>query len=252
MSRPNRLRDRLSGGGNATGLSCVLGDAQIAEEFTMAGYDYVYLDQQHGLIPAERLVPMLRALAQGAATPLVRVAGNDPTLIGQALDAGAEGVIVPMVEDADAAARAAAACRYFPDGTRSWGPIRATHGLGGDPATVNGQVMCLVMIETAAGVADVDAIVATPGVDGVYIGPADLSVSLGGAPTGIEAATDPALHDAVRAIREACARHGKVTAITGTPAKRHAEGFGMVTAGSDIGFIRASLAALAHTSGGPA
>jgi 4-hydroxy-2-oxoheptanedioate aldolase len=244
----NRLKAKIAAGEDATGLSCMIGDAQIAEEFAMAGYDYIYIDQQHGLVSHERLVQMLRSISRSETTPLVRVAGNDGALIAQALDAGAEGVIIPMVEDAEAAEKAARATRYFPDGQRSWGPIRAMHGLGADPVVVNAEVMCLVMIETAKGVENADAILSTPGIDGVYIGPADLAVSLGSPPRSVEQTTDQAPLDAIREIREACARNGKVVAITGVPETRHAEGFGMVTASSDINMIRSSLAALRSTN----
>ncbi|MEA9984187.1 HpcH/HpaI aldolase family protein [Subtercola sp. RTI3] len=238
----NHLLEVLAAGETAVGLSCMLGSAQIAEEFALAGFDYVYLDQQHGTTSADTLLEMLRAVARSETTPLVRVAKNDVALIGQALDAGAEGVIVPMIEDAAAAAGAAAACRYHPLGQRSWGPLRAVYGLGSDPATVNAQVICLVMIESAKGLANVDEILATPGVDGVYIGPADLAVSLGGLPVGVEQSGDQIQLAAIAAIQDACARAGKVAAITGNAARRSADGFRMVTVASDITMIRSALA----------
>lgn len=247
MTRRNQLKAKLASGQNAVGLSCMLGDPQIAEEFAMAGFDYIYIDQQHGLTPHGHLIEMLRSIAVSTTTPLVRVAANDSVHIGQALDAGAEGVIVPMVEDAESAAAAARSARYFPEGQRSWGPMRATYGLGTNPAAVNAEVLCLVMIETAKGVENVDRIVSTPGVDGVYIGPADLAVSLGSLPLGIEQTTDTAPLTAIRRIREACQQNGKHVAITGRPETRHAEGFDVVTAGSDIGMVRSSVEMLRKT-----
>lgn len=244
MRTRNQLKAKLISGENTVGLSCMIGNPQIVEEFAMTDIDYIYIDQQHGLISHERLVQMLQAMGPSTATPLVRVPGNDEILIGQALDAGAQGVIVPMIDDAQAAAKAARATRYFPQGSRSWGPIRALHGLGTDPAHVNNEVLCFVMIETAKGVENVDAIVSTPGVDGVYIGPADLSVSMGSPPLGIEHITDKAPLEAIRQIQASCQKHGKTAAITGHPENRHPEGFSMVTANSDIGLIRSSLAAL--------
>lgn len=237
----NRLKATLAGGGTALGLSCALGSAQVAEDFAMAGFDYIYIDQQHGLTSQDTLVGMLRAIARSMTTPLVRVLRNDAGLIGQALDAGAEGVIVPMVETAADAVIAASATRYAPIGTRSWGPLRATHGLGADPATVNGQVLCLVMIESATAVANLDEILAVPGIDGVYVGPADLSVSLGGAPVSMAEATDRALLDAVAAIQLACAAAGKIAAISGDPVALAAQGFTMITTGMDAAMMRAAL-----------
>ncbi|MGY3567713.1 HpcH/HpaI aldolase family protein [Sinomonas sp. RB5] len=242
--RHSRLRRILGEGGTAVGLSCALGSAQIAEEFALAGFDFVYIDQQHGLTPQHTLLEMLRAIARSDTTPLVRVARNDSALIGQALDAGAEGVIVPMVNTAAEASRAARACRYQPLGQRSWGPIRAAHGLGTDPEHVNREVLCFVMIETAEGLSNVDQIVDTPGVDGVYLGPADLAVSLGGAPLSFDQAVDPRHLEAIAAIRQACTSSGRIAGISGDPERLAAEGFRMITAGMDLSLIRTSLAGI--------
>jgi 4-hydroxy-2-oxoheptanedioate aldolase len=240
----NRLRELIRAGVPARGLSITLGDDQIAEEFAHSGVDYVYVDQQHGLVDAHRLVAVLRALAVTDVTPLVRVPAVESGIIGVALDAGAHGVIVPMVEDARQAELAVRCTRYHPMGRRSWGPIRATHGLGTDPTTVNSEVMCLVMIESAEGVEHADEILAVDGVDGAYLGPADLSVSLGFPPRSVEEATDAEPLEAIARVREACARHGKVAAVSGRFETRSVEGFGMVTIGSDIGLLRGGLNAL--------
>lgn len=241
-THPNHLRQLLAAGGVAHGLSCVLGDPQIAEEFGYAGFDYIYIDQQHGLTSPDVLVSMLRAIAGTTTTPLVRVACNDPALIGHALDAGAEGVIVPMVEDAEQAAAAVRACRYQPAGSRSWGPLRAAYGLGADPVAVNGEVLCLVMIESRRGLDHLEQIVATPGVDGVYIGPADLAVSLGGSPVSLRQLDEAdELLAVIRRIRDACSVAGRVAAISGDASAPTSTGFRMLTVGSDIAFIREGL-----------
>jgi 4-hydroxy-2-oxoheptanedioate aldolase len=239
------LRERLHAGDRLRGLSCALGEPQIAEEFAHAGVDYVYVDQQHGHTSQDRLLTMMRAITPTPTAALVRVAGNDHALIGAALDAGAEGVIVPGVEDAAAAERAVRACKYAPRGDRSWGPMRAVHGLGVDPRAVDAQTVCLVMIETAAGLEALDDILEVEDLDGVYIGPADLSVSLGGPPRSYAEATDPEVRAAIARIRKSCLEHGRVAAITGDPAALHAEGFAMVTAASDYSLIRSALARLA-------
>jgi 4-hydroxy-2-oxoheptanedioate aldolase len=140
---------------------------------------------------------------------------------------------------ADEARQAVAGCRYQPGGVRSWGPWRASFELGGDPAAVDAQVLCLVMIETIAGVAAVDEIVAVPGVDGVYIGPADLAVSMGLKPgLGFQ---DGPHRAAIDRIRLACTAAGKVCAVSGDPNALFAQGFRMVTAGGDVGFLQAGL-----------
>lgn len=180
---------------------------------------------------------MLRASARTGTTALVRVAANDPVLIGRALDAGAEGVIVPNVESAEDARRAVAAAHYPPLGVRSWGPTRSAYGLGPDPTTVNGQLLCLVMIETTDGVARAKEITAVAGVHGVYVGPGDLAVSLG--PDPVTGPRDERHRAAVAEICAACA----AAEITGDPVTEVGRGFRMVTAGSDVGFLKAGLTA---------
>jgi 4-hydroxy-2-oxoheptanedioate aldolase len=240
-AHPNRLRATLESGGRAVGLACHTGDPHVAETLAMAGFDYLYLDQQHSVGGLASPVDMLRATARTGTTALVRVAANDPVLIGRALDAGAEGIIVPNVESAEDARRAAAAAHYSPLGIRSWGPTRSAYGLGADPTTVNGQVLCLVMIETAEGVARAKEITVVPGVHGVYVGPGDLAVSL-----GLDPVTGPGEEPhrtAVADIVGACAAAGIAAGITGDPVTEAGRGFRMVTAGSDVGFLKAGLTA---------
>ena len=165
------------------GAWATIPDPFSAELLGRAGFDYVVLDCQHGLIGFEAMVPMLQALALTDVTRFVRVASNQAWEIMRALDAGAHGVIVPLVDSADDARRAVEACRYPPTGTRSWGPIRAALGRQYSTRLANEQVLCLVMIETVDGVANLREIVSVPGVDGVYIGPSDLALSHGRPPT---------------------------------------------------------------------
>src|SRR3546814_13529938 len=125
------------------------------------------------------MVPMLASISRTGATPVVRVPFNHTPWMGQALDAGAEIIIVPMVNNRDDAARAAAACRYAPEGVRSFGPVRSGMYLNqATPAEVNREVMCFVMIETVEAVETPADICAPPGVAGVYMGPADPSISM--------------------------------------------------------------------------
>lgn len=238
-THPNRLRALLERGETVIGLACHTGDPHVAETLALGGFDYLYLDQQHSVGALASPVEMLRATARTGTTPLVRVAANDPVLIGQALDAGAEGVIVPAVESADDAHRAVAATRYPPDGGRSWGPTRSAFGLGSDPTTVNGEVLCLVMIESAEGVARAETIAAVPGVHGVYIGPGDLAVSLGLSPTA--GPQEERHRAAVQDICAACEAAGISAGITGDPTTEAARGFRMITAGSDISFLKVGL-----------
>jgi 4-hydroxy-2-oxoheptanedioate aldolase len=238
---PN-LRQRLRDGDTLVGTACYLGSTIIAEMIGQLGLDFVYIDQQHGLTSYDTMLALLRAVDHTRTAPLVRVASNEPGLIGQALDAGADGVIVPMVNSAADAARAVAACRYGPSGTRSYGPLRATLTRGGDIRAADDRILCLVMVETAAGVERVQEIATTPGVDGIYIGQADLAVSLGLEP---ELRIQPGRHEqAVASILAACRTAGIAAGISGDPAAMRQAGFRIVTAGSDHGFVAAGLKAL--------
>lgn len=167
---------------------------------------------------------------------MTRVLANEAGVIGRVLDAGALGVIVPLVNDAEEAARAVAACQYPPGGVRSYGPVRAAEVVGSkDLEDLDGEVLCFVMVETREGLEQVEEIAATPGLDGIYIGPSDLAISLGLAPT-LEI-TEKAHVEAVWRIREACQRYGIVCGIhcgSGEWARKHAEtGFDMVTVTMD-------------------
>jgi 4-hydroxy-2-oxoheptanedioate aldolase len=156
-----------------------------AEVMARQGFDALCIDMQHGLTDMSDLWPMLQAVSQTDTVPVVRVPWNDPATIMKALDFGAYGIIVPLVSTAEEAAKAVAACRYPPVGMRSSGPLRAAHYGGANyQAEANGEMVVLAMIETKEGLANLDAICATPGLDAVYIGPADLSYALDMAPRG--------------------------------------------------------------------
>ncbi len=174
------LRERLSGGTTAFGGWCTMGSSFGAELLGSSGFDYVCVDLQHGLSDFELGWQLVQALRGTGASPIVRVPFNHTPWPGKAFDAGAEAVVVPMVNSRADAEAAVAACRYAPEGVRSFGPVRSGLLLGDDPVAVNRSVLCLVMIESVHAVEAADAICSTPGVDGIYIGPADLSVSMCG------------------------------------------------------------------------
>lgn len=235
-----------------------LANAYSAEALANLGFDWVCVDLQHGLLDYADLTTLLPAISTSAATPLVRVPWNEPYEIMKALDAGAYGVIVPMVNDREEAERAVAACRYPPDGMRSFGPIRAAlYGGRGYALEANGEIACIAMIETRRGLDNLEDIVATPGIDAVYIGPADLALALGLPPTGD---TDHPEHAAaVTRIREACHDAGIAAGIHTSSLeytrKYLSAGFNLVTLGSDAGFMmRAAaqdLAAVRKDAGEP-
>lgn len=174
--RKLRARER------AIGYWAMLDAPAAVERLGLVGYDYVCLDGQHGLFGYQGMLNGLIALdAAGGSAPIARVDANNPTSICRALDAGAVGVIVPLVDDAEQAAAAVAATRYPPEGVRSYGPARSALRIGPEPAAANEQVAVLAMIETPRGLANVERICATPGLDAVYIGPSDLRLAVGGA-----------------------------------------------------------------------
>ena len=231
--------------------------ALAAELMAQAGFDWLVIDLQHA--PAggpEQLAAMLRAT--GGTPTLVRIPWKtDFGTAMAALDAGAHGLIVPMVDTPEEAAAIAGACRYPSAGYRSWGPWRAGQAPGYSPGQGDGHVLCLVQIETRAAIDNLDAIVAVPGIDGAYIGPQDLSLSHGG---GLNWRTDnPVLHELSERILKSCRQAGKLAvAHTAEPQDaRHwgALGFDMVTATSDTRLISvagASAVELLRAGNGPA
>ena len=244
--RQNAALAKWRRGEPSVGAWLSLGNVHTAELIANAGFDWVVVDLQHGLIDYNDLLRMLPAISTTETTPLVRVSGNNLPEINKVLDAGAMGVIVPLVNTAEQAAAAVSACLYPPDGTRSYGPTRAMlYGGRGYPAEANGQIACIVMIETQEGLDNLEAILATPGLGGVYVGPSDLALSLGLPPRGD---TDEPRHlAAVEQILGACKRH-KVPAGIHTGGldwarRRLAMGFDFVTLGTDSGFMMRAVTA---------
>src|ERR671917_981204 len=236
MANPNPLKGAWAESQTAFGLWMTVPGSIGAEILARTGVDYVCVDQQHGVIDYDSMVPMFQAIRAEGAAPITRVLSNDPFLIMKALDAGAWGVIVPLVNNAEDATRAVAACRYPPRGVRSYGPVRAAGVIGSrDPEDLAGEVLCIVMVETREGLERVDEIAATPGLDGIYIGPSDLALSLGLSPT-LEIREDEHA-EAIEHVREICARNGiaaGIQASSGEWARRHADaGFDMVTVATD-------------------
>jgi 4-hydroxy-2-oxoheptanedioate aldolase len=212
------------------------------EEFARAGYDYVGFDAQHGYIDDADIARMLRRLEHLPIGTAVRLPNGDAAPIGRVLDAGADAIIVAMIESADQAAAAVAATRYPPHGTRSFGPLRAS--LGADTAALEARVSVFAMIETAAALTDVETICAVPGLAGIYVGPADLAISMGVEVTN--ATTDPAVLKAISRVREAASAAGLVPAVhAGNGKVGHAMaqlGFQMVTLAAESQALRRGAA----------
>jgi 4-hydroxy-2-oxoheptanedioate aldolase len=240
----NRLRGKWEQGEPALGCWLTTPSSFSAEILAHAGFDWLCVDLQHGLIDYAQMVGMLQSMSSKNVEPLVRVPWNEPGIIGKCLDAGASGVIVPMVNSREEAEAAVRACRYAPAGARSYGPLRASYSAGFDYfSNANNEVCCIIMIETAHAVDDVDDIVSVPGVDAVYVGPADLSITLGLQPGADN--PDESFSSALSRILDACHRHGVVPGIAGnatTAPKRVEQGFLMVEVASDSALLATGAA----------
>lgn len=181
--RANKLKQIWASGQAATNCWLMLPTAIAAEMLAHQGWDSLTVDQQHGQADHAAMVAMLTAIATTDATPLVRVKWNDPGDIMRALDAGAYGVICPMIETAEECARFVGACRYAPAGYRSYGPRRAeVYGGAGYFEHANDMLLTIVQVETVTGMANIEAIAAVPGLDMLYLGPSDLAISMGRRP----------------------------------------------------------------------
>ncbi|SDQ63146.1 HpcH/HpaI aldolase/citrate lyase family protein [Quadrisphaera sp. DSM 44207] len=239
-----RLRELWAQDRPAFGLWNHLADPAVAELVAAGPFDYVCVDLQHGLAAPGQLPGLLQAMRAAGRAPVVRVPWNEPAAVMRALDAGAAAVLVPMVDSAEDAARAASACRFPPAGSRSWGPMWADALPGGapPPAEHDAAVLCLVMVETRAGVDALEEIVRVPGVDGVYVGPNDLALGCGhGRATYRDS---PEVDRLVARVVDACREAGVVAGLhcSDVEMATHWAGRGvrMLTAAQDTALLRAA------------
>jgi 4-hydroxy-2-oxoheptanedioate aldolase len=248
-SAGKRLRAKFEAGEAAFGMWAGIPSSITAELAATAGYDYVCVDLQHGMSDEATMVSMFHATQAAGAVPLARLAWNEPWLIMRALDVGAAGVILPLIDNAAEARKAVESCRYPPVGRRSYGPIRAELVMGSTaPEAIGGDALCIAMIETGEGLENLEEIAATPGLDGLYIGPSDLSIALGLPPgrlTGELGGDRKALADAIERIRQACEANGLIAGIhcgSGAASEQYAEqGFRLITVGVDTSLFRATI-----------
>jgi 4-hydroxy-2-oxoheptanedioate aldolase len=243
--KPNNIRTIWQQKGHVVNGWLGLPSSFSAEVMAHAGWDSLCVDLQHGLIDYQMAVGMLQAICTTEVTPIARVPWNDPAIIMKCLDAGAYGIICPMINSREEAERFVRACRYAPRGYRSSGPIRAAVWAGDDyHAKADDTILTFAMIETAEAVKNLDAILSVPGLDAVYIGPSDLSITLGGKP-GLDQ-TDPKVVDAIDQILAGCKRHGVHAGLhTGSPAYAKAmiaKGFEFVTLLSDTRLLAQAAA----------
>ncbi|WP_419898270.1 HpcH/HpaI aldolase family protein [Roseomonas sp. USHLN139] len=225
-----------------------------AEVMAQSGFDSLTVDMQHGVQDYLSAVACFQGMQPHGVTPMVRVPWNEPGIIGKVLDAGAMGLICPMVNTAEQAAALVSACRYPPEGTRSFGPIRA--GIYGEAGsyfdTANKDIAVLPMIETKQALDNLEAILDTPGVDGIYVGPSDLGLSLGLAPK-LDREEPEVLKIYERLLKETGKRNQAVGIHNGSApyAKRMiGMGFKLVTIMNDSGLmLTAARAAVATAKG---
>jgi 4-hydroxy-2-oxoheptanedioate aldolase len=223
-------------------------NAEIAARQPVA---YVCIDNQHGVNDYLSTAAMFQAVELAGNVPITRVPWNEPGIIGKMLDAGAHGVIVPMVNTREQAEAVVRAVRYAPDGSRSWGPMMASMRHPDYKSWAADNVAAIPMIETVEALDNLDEILSVPGVDAIYVGPADLSLSLGLEPKPNH--DDPLFVGALERIVAACRRHGVVPGIHAsgplTPQRRE-QGFRMITVSGDAVALAAGFGAdLAATAG---
>ncbi len=241
--RENRLREIWRRGGAAVNGWLAIPSGFSAEVMAHQGWDSLTVDMQHGIVDYQAAVAMLQGISTTPTVPLARVPWLEPGIIMKALDAGAYGIICPMVNTRRDAERFVAACRYAPDGMRSFGPTRARLYAGPDyEARANETVLAIAMIETRSALDNLDDIMAAPGLDGVYIGPADLALSLGHAPKFDHTEAD--LMGPIERILNSAKAHGVVPGVhCGAPAyarRMIGLGFQLVTLLSDARLLAAS------------
>jgi len=240
--RENRLRALWKSGGAAVNGWLAIPNGFSAETMAHQGWDSLTIDLQHGVVDYQSMIPMLQAISTTDTVPVVRVPWLDPGALMKTLDAGAYGVICPMINTPEEAARLVAYTHYAPRGTRSFGPVRALLYGGADyPQHANDTIVTFAMIETAQALENLDAIMSVEGLDAVYIGPSDLSLALGCRPVFDD--VDPPVAQAIDHILERAKAHGLVAGIhNGTPEgalARVAKGFQFVTVSSDARLMAA-------------
>lgn len=244
----NKLREIWAEGRPAINGWLSIGNAFTAEIMAAQGYDSITIDVQHGALDYSSVLPMFQAMRASGTTLMARVPWREPGIVMKVLDAGAQGVICPMVNNAAEAAEFVRYMRYPPAGLRSFGPTRAAIAHGGYGVEANDEVLAIAMIETAEGMANLDEITATPGLDGIYIGPADLALGTqqGRLPPGFDR-EEPEMIELIKRILDACKRN-KIRACLhcGSPAYAARAidwGFDLTTVSGDTRLLAAAAAA---------
>ncbi|MGB9098918.1 2-dehydro-3-deoxyglucarate aldolase [Erwinia sp.] len=247
VNNPNSFRQRLLAGETLIGSWCAMANPLSTEVLGLAGFDWLVLDGEHAPNDITTFVPQLMALKGSHSAPVVRPPTNEPVIIKRLLDIGFSNFLVPFVETEEEAIRAVASTRYPPAGIRGVSVSHRSNMYGTVPDynnTINDNVTVLVQIETQLGVDNIDAIAAVDGVDGIFVGPGDLSAALGylGQPA------HPEVLKVIKHLFERAKAAGKPSGILApveADARRYLEwGAGFVAVGSDVGVFRGATQAL--------
>ena len=257
--RVNHVRKRLEAGEPSIGTWLSLPSPEAAEYISKIGFDWLVIDAEHNPVDIRTLAQMFAAMTASGTAPMVRIPWNTPENFKRVLDAGAWGVVVPMVNSREEAERAVRAARYYPDGNRSVGGGR--HALSWDSSgaeyfrAANEQVLLVLQIEHIDGVNNADEILSVPGVDACFIGPNDLAASMG-LGLGVPLESDhPELVEAIMHIRDTCRKHGVATGIHTSGAEavnfRIGQGFQFCAMASElrymVGYLKEDLGKLDWT-----
>lgn len=252
---PNAVKQLWSEGKTAINGWLAIPSGFSAEVMAQAGWDSVTVDLQHGVQDYQTMVSCFQAMQSHPVLPMVRVPWNEPGIIGKVLDAGAYGVICPMVNTVQEARNLVQYCKYPPRGTRSNGPIRAgLYGEGGTyQKTANDEILVIPMIETKEAVENIDAILDVPGIDGIYVGPSDLGLSYGMVP--ILDREEPEIMRIYEKLLEATGKRGIAAGLhNGTAKYAHRMtkmGFKLVTIANEVSLmVQAARAAVKEARGG--
>jgi len=246
--QPNAIRRMHAEGRPVLNAWCSIGSPFTAEIMAAQGYDSVTVDMQHGALDYSAALPMFQAMRASGATLMARVPWLDAAAIMKTLDAGAMGIICPMVNTRAEAEAFVSYMRYPPRGQRSFGPTRAAFAMPGYGVAANDEVLALAMIETADGMANLEEIAATPGLDGIYVGPSDLTLGTqnGRLPAGFDREEDEMIA-LIRRIPEVCAANGLLACLhCGTPdyaVRAISWGFGLTTVSGDSRLLAGAAAA---------
>ncbi|WP_375459111.1 HpcH/HpaI aldolase/citrate lyase family protein [uncultured Enterovirga sp.] len=244
----NAFKAGLAEGRTQIGLWSSLCSNIVAEILGDCGFDWILLDTEHSPNELPGLVSQMQALARGTATPIVRPAWNDAVLIKRILDAGAQSLLIPFVQNEAEARAAVAATRYPPEGIRGITTSGRAARFGRVPnylKTAASQICLLVQVETEAALNDIEAIASVEGIDGVFIGPSDLSASLGHLGNSAHPVVQDAMRDAVTRLTKLGKPAGILTSNE-AEARRYLEwGYRFVAVGSDLGVLTRNADALA-------